>query len=59
MDTDLLDICGVMRESRVKVKLLVIINDCTVLLIPSLIGSGDDRVMVSDVCNGYEVTRVE
>ena len=27
MNTDLLDICGVMRESRVKVKLLVVMND--------------------------------
>ena len=27
MDTDSLDIWGVMRESRVKIKLLVVIND--------------------------------
>ena len=27
MNTDLLDTCGVMRESRVKIKLLVVMND--------------------------------
>ena len=36
---ELMDIHGVMRESRVKVKLLVVMNDYYGIVIPSLIES--------------------
>ena len=39
VDTELMVICDFVRESRVKVKLLVVMNDYYGIVIPSLIGS--------------------
>ena len=39
VDTELMDICDVVQESRVKVKLLVVMYDYYGIVIPSLIGS--------------------